>query len=189
MEYPDESIFKNVDFTGEGGPLIPSAEVNRKGKKNTRFDEDPEILSRLSRVATYRLKGWPAFRIAEALGYPIGSAKRDIARVKALWRKEAKDALKNEMDAALAQYRLALTKAWELVESKPEKADRYLTLVIQAQERIDKITGANAPQEIKFTGETTVTVKDIEAVRKRRWAQVREALGVIGQVAVEEAKP
>ena len=97
-----------------------------------------------------------------------------------LWRQDAKSQLSSEREQALAQYKLALAKAWELVDQNPERADRYLALVLSAQERIDKLTGANAPDIIEVKGE--MTVKDIEQVRRERWAQVREGLGAIGEV-------
>jgi len=176
------SIFSKIDLDDDDQtPLIPSAEVLRKGKKSLPFSEDPEILSRLSRVASYLLKGLPAFRIAEKLNYPIGSAKRDIARVRQLWKQEAKSKLSSEREAALAQYRLALAKAWEMVDTRPDKADRYLALVLAAQERIDKLTGAVAPDQAEPKQEAKLSTKDIETVRQDRWAQVRQALGAIGE--------
>lgn len=177
-----DSFFRNVDFDGDGGPLVPSDQVQRPGKKNTRYDEDPEILSRLARVAAMMLKGFKAHEIASELDYPLGSAKRDIARVKAIWRKEAREAIKSQKDSALAQYKLAITTAWERIEKLPEYAHRYLPIIINAQERIDRLTGANAPELVEEKKEVTVTVKDIETVRQERWLQVREALGVVGEV-------
>jgi hypothetical protein len=186
------SIFNNLDLSDddpapEAGPLVPSALVNRKGKKNPPFSEDPEILSRLSRVGAYLLKGLPAWQIAEKLNYPIGSAKRDIKRVRQLWKAEARSAISSEREKAQAQYNLVLAKAWDMVELNPDKAEKYLALVIAAQERIDKLTGANAPDEVKISGETTVNVRDIEKVRQERWAQVRQALGVLGEQAEVKA--
>lgn len=177
-----DSFFKNVDFDGDGGPLVPSDQVLRPGKKNTRYDEDPEILARLARVAAMMLKGFKAHEIASELDYPLGSAKRDIARVKTIWRKEAREAIKAQKDAALAQYKLAITKAWERIEALPEFTHRYLPIIIQAQERIDRLTGANAPEVVEERRDVTLTVKDIETVRQERWLQVREALGAIGEV-------
>lgn len=156
--------------------------TRRPGKKSIPYTEDPEILARLSQVGDLMLKGKPAFRIAEELGQPLGSTKRDIARVKALWRKAAKDKLSDQRDVSLAQYRLTITKAWELVEAKPDKADRFLAVIIRAQERIDSLLGTEAPEVFEINGE--IKLRDIDAIRRERWAQVREALGVIGDVDV-----
>jgi hypothetical protein len=150
--------------------IRPSGEILRKGKKSVSYTEDPEILARLSRVAGMLLKGFPAWKIADELKYPIGSAKRDIARVRAIWKKESRNKMTGQRDEALAQYRLAREKAWALVDKNPEKAERYLPIVLAAQERIDKLTGAEAPAQITLDGE--VKVRNIEQVRQKRWAQI-----------------
>jgi hypothetical protein len=168
--------FTNIDLEQPTleQPILTAGEVLRKGKKSVSFKTDPEILARLTLVSEMMLKGTPAYKIAETLKESLGTAKLDISRVKQLWREESKGKLAIQREAALAQYKLALVTAWDMVEKNPERADRYLALVLAAQKRIDQLTGTEAPKEIEVGG--IVKVKNIEQVRLKRWQQIAGSL-------------
>ncbi len=81
-----------------------AGDVEREGKKSIPWNEDPEILSRLADVAEMMNKNLPSWQIAAACETSIGTAKRDIARVRELWKADATERLTGSKDAAIAQY-------------------------------------------------------------------------------------
>ena len=160
--------FQDIDF--DQPAVRPASEVKRKGKKSISYTDDPEILARLALVARLMLMGKPAYKIAEELKESLGTAKLDMARVRSIWRKESRGKISAQRDEALAQYRLTREKAWDLIDKNPDKAERFLPLVLASQERIDKVVGNEAPDRIDLSG--TVKVRDIEQVRQKRWQQI-----------------
>ena len=66
-------------------PEKPARSVRRKGKKSVSFQDDPEILKRLGRVAEMMLEGKSLYEISTAQRCSIATAKRDIGRVRELW--------------------------------------------------------------------------------------------------------
>jgi hypothetical protein len=166
-------------------PVLPASNVTRKNKWSKPANEDPEILARLSRVAAMILKGVPAYKMAESEKMSVATAQRDISRVKAIWRRQANEKLGNLRDAAIAEYKLVIAQCWELAEKYPERADRFFTQVVSAQARIDKVTGIEAPEKVDVTGE--VKVRNIEAVRQKRWEQIKNQLAELEQVQEKTA--
>jgi hypothetical protein len=149
------------------------AKAKRKGKKSIAWDRDPEILARLASVAEMLLVGAKPYQIALALNEALSSAKRDVARVKQLWQEEARDEIDTSRNAALAQYKLVLMRAWDEY-GKKENAGRkhlFLNIVTSTQKEIDRVQGVG-PQKIDLSGKIDV-VEDIDKVRERRWKQIR----------------
>jgi len=164
-------------------PPTTARRITRKGKKNVPYNEDPEILKRLVRVAELMLKGTPSWRIAEELKCSIGTAKRDVARVRELWRIEATEKLDNLRGDALAQYQRVMNKAWTTIEKDPDRSAQLLSVILAAQEKIDKIGGLEKPREIKVEVDGSIEVRDMDKVREERWNQV---INAISQVVTPE---
>lgn len=145
----------------------------RKGKKSLPFDQDPEILARLATVAEMMLVGAKSFEISAAMGCSLGTAKRDVARVRQLWREDIKGEIAGFRSSALALYRLVIMRAWDEFSKKDNanKRDRYLNLITATQKEIDRILGVG-PLKIDLSGTVEIT-EDIEEVRKRRWDAIK----------------
>jgi vacuolar-type H+-ATPase subunit E/Vma4 len=151
----------------------PKVKTRRKGKKSIPFQEDPEILARLDSVSQMVIAGAKSHNIAATFDYSIASAKRDIARVRQLWNQQAKDSINDARARALATYQEIITRTFEEL-GKPENAGRKHVLfgmILAAQKEIDRIQGVG-PLSVVLSGSVEVT-EDIEAVRKRRWEQIK----------------
>jgi hypothetical protein len=98
----------------------------------------------------------------------LTTAKRDIARVKTLWREHFLRELADLLAESIAQYRLVQTKAWAEYDRRPSA--NYLRVIIEAQSKIDDIQGNQAPKEMQ------IEEIDIETVRKKRWEDVMDML-------------
>lgn len=147
--------------------------TRRKGKKSIPFDKDPEILARLAKVAELMLVGAKAFQIAATMNCSLGTAKRDIGRVKQLWKDDARIEIDGFRSAALALYKLVIMRAWEQFgkNENATKRDCYLTLVVATQKEIDRIQGVG-PLKVDLSGKLDIT-EDIENIRKRRWNTIK----------------
>jgi hypothetical protein len=150
--------------------------VTRKGKKPIPWNDDPEILKRLTRVAELMLDGKYAWEIAEELRTSIATAKRDIGRVRELWKTHALEKSENLFGNSLATYNRVQTRAWQGMIKNPEKEAHYMKIILEAQEKIDKIAGVSKPTEVNVTVNGAIEIKDIEQVRDERWEQVKDAL-------------
>jgi hypothetical protein len=154
----------------------PKVKVKRKGKKSLPFDQDAEILARLAVVAEMMLVGAKPFQIASTMDYSLASANRDLARIKQLWKENAREEIDQSRIVALAQYRLVLMRAWEEFGKKGNECRRHLFLnqVLATQREIDRVLGVG-PQKLDLSGSVEVT-EDIEEIRKRRWEQITPQL-------------
>jgi hypothetical protein len=169
----------------------PKVEKNLPGKKSISWRKDPVILTRLVSVAELSLRGATFQQIATTLEYSLGSAKRDIGRVKTIWKEAATRELLDLQGEALAMYRLVISKAWAAFSKNPNPG--YLGHIIGAQKEIDSIMGARPP-EILVTTEL-----DIETVRRRRWEELQknpnlhsilaEGAGDNAQASPEKSQP
>lgn len=167
----------------------PKAEGDkrRKGKKNLNWKDDPEILVRLSAVSEMIVKQRSAIQIAQDTKVSLGTAKRDIARVKELWKEEAHERVINSRDLAIAQYSAEIKQGWEDVIVLPvthPNRPAALNIILRAQERIDKVTGIGG-DKVEHSGPNggpiPVEVADVEAIRKRRWKQIAGSLAELTQ--------
>lgn len=150
-----------------------SKKTRRKGKKSISYDQDPEILARLAIVAEMLLVGAKAFQIAATMNCSLATAKRDIGRIKQLWKDDARGEIDGFRSAALALYRLVIMRTWEEYGKKDNanKKDRYLTLIVATQKEIDRINGVG-PMKIDLSGKVEIT-EDIEKIRQRRWDTIK----------------
>lgn len=154
-----------------------AGDVEREGKKSIPWNEDPEILSRLADVAEMMNKNLPSWQIAAACETSIGTAKRDIARVRELWKADATERLTGSKDAAIAQYGKIIYAAWEEFEAAPKALKKgFLDTIRGAQERIDKVTGIADPMAIGGIPGQPVQVEDMDAVRLKRWEAIAARL-------------
>jgi hypothetical protein len=172
--------FKNIQ-----SPDVPASQAQRKGKKSVSFKNDPEILARLVIVGDLMLEGKSAPAIAATLKQPLGTTKRDIARVRQLWREESKEAINSAKVDALNMYKLLIRKAWGKINDVANlaTADKFMTIVLRTQARIDKITGLEV-ENLVVSGPQggPVQVQDIDSVRDKRWKTIEKQL----QEAVSE---
>jgi hypothetical protein len=168
------SGFSNVELPD---PAKRGAKSTRKGKKSVAWQDDPEILKRLALVAELMLDGKPAWEIAKDRKVSLATAKRDIRRVRDLWKAAALEKLESLMGDSLATYIRVQAAAWKKTVENPDKADQYLKVILQAQERVDKMAGIGQPEtlNVNLSGEVEVK-KDIEQIRNERWEQVKDLI-------------
>lgn len=162
----------------------PRAEgdARRKGKKNLNWKEDPDILTRLARVSDLMVRHKTALSIAQETKVSLGTAKRDIIRVRELWKADALDRVSNSGDLAIAQYGALLQQAWQDATSVPATHPNraaFFNVALRAQERIDKVTGIGS-DKVEHSGPNggaiPVEVSDVEQIRKKRWQQIAGSL-------------
>jgi hypothetical protein len=146
----------------------PQVQYRLKGKKAVSWRKDTIILTRLIAVAEIFLRGGTIISIASAFDYSFSTAKRDLARVKTLWREQSLEDLAAQRDQSIAQYRLVITKAWAEYSRKPNA--NFLRVIIDAQAKIDDIQGNQAPKEIH------IEEPDLEAIRRKRWQDLKDVL-------------
>ena len=161
-------------------------DTRREGKKNIAWQDDPEILQRLADVAVLMNKNKRAFEIARETKVSIETARRDIARVRELWKEDAKERISNAADSAIAQYGAVLEQAWidlKKVSVKSNNRAAFLKVILAAQDRIDKVTGIADPISGPGGGPIPVELVDVEKIRKDRWKQISGNLGDIQKKA------
>lgn len=159
-----------------------AGDTEREGKISIPWDEDPEILSRLAEVAQMMNKNMPSWEIAAECETSIATAKRDIARVRDLWTRDAKERLELAKETSLAQYASVIRDAREsLKEASPSLKDKYMNIILRAQERIDKVTGIADPVAIGGIPGQPVEVVDIEQVRQKRWDSISSRIQKVTQ--------
>lgn len=146
----------------------PKVEPAQKGKKSVGWRNDPVILARLAAVAEIMLMRGTAAQIAETFDCSLATAKRDISRVRMLWKEQARGDINSKREESLAEYRLIQTRAW--VEFRDKRNPRYLEVIMNAQDRIVEIEGTKAPEQVD------VGVTDINKVREERWSKIKETL-------------
>lgn len=150
-------------------------DARRQGKKNVDWRNDPEILQRLAEVAVLMNKNKRAFEIAKETKVSIETARRDISRVRELWKEDAMERIANSADMAIAQYGAVLEQAWtdlKKVSVKSNNRAAFMKVILQAQDRIDKVTGIPDPISGPGGGPIPVSIVDTEKIRKKRWDQV-----------------
>jgi hypothetical protein len=149
-------------------PPSSTVEYHTKGKKPISWRRDTTILLRLVSVAEIYLRGGNLLNISHAFGYSLSTAKRDLARVKTLWREQALADLADLRAESLAHFRLIITRAWADYNKKP--SPHWLRVIMDAQEKIDNIYGNQASKRVE------VTELDIEAIRQKRWYDKEEMM-------------
>ena len=150
--------------------------VTRKGKKSVSWDQDPEILKRLTRVAEMMLDGKYSWQIAEELRCSLATAKRDIRRVRELWKTISKEKMEDLLGDSLATYTRVQLTAWNQLRREPAKAAGLLKVILDAQEKVDKLAGIVKPDTVNVNVNGEVVVRNIEAVREERWSQVMDMM-------------
>ncbi len=150
--------------------------VTRKGKKSVPWEQDPEILKRLTRVAEMVLDGKYSWQIAEEMRCSIATAKRDIRRVRDLWKSISKEKMEDLLDESLATYTRVKLTAWNHIVRNPDKAAQLLKVITDAQEKVDKLAGIMKPDTVNVNLNGEVVVRDIQEVRDERWSQVMDIM-------------
>lgn len=159
-----------MDQTIQRPPI--KVEKAGKGKISRGWRNDAEILNRLSTVADMMLRGHRAHQIAAALDCSLTTAKRDIARVRTMWSEESRSEIETAKDRSIEQYLLVIERAWQEFESK--KSSRFLSIIIEAQSKIDDIIGTRAPALLGVGDART-----IDQIRNKRWNQVAGILDAV----------
>ena len=127
-------------------------------------------------------KNMPAWEIAAECETSIATAKRDIARVRELWTRDAKERLELAKETSLAQYASVIRDAKEVLkDASPSLKDKYMNIILRAQERIDKVTGIADPVAVGGIPGQPVEVVDIEQVRQKRWDSISSRLQKVTQ--------
>lgn len=120
------------------------AEKAPKGRKSKSWRTDAEIQTRLSVVAELMIRRANMEQIAKATGSSLATAKRDVARVRTLWREAALENIEDRRQEAISQYKAIQLRAWDEYTRKKEnenKNPRFLQIVMDAQAHIDDIEG------------------------------------------------
>jgi hypothetical protein len=146
IQNPDVDIAELTAVT-KIKPVKPKVSLPRKGKRSVNWYDDVEILSRLSVVAELMLRRATAAMIAQTLNCSIITAKRDVGRVKELWRSQSLETITDHRAESVSQYRMVQQRAWEeyLAKDKKTRDPRYLATVIDAQSKIDELEGTKKP--------------------------------------------
>lgn len=172
-----------VDPTPNPVPPDRAGDTVRRGKKSVNWKDDPEILQRLTIVATLMNKNKRGYEIAAETKVSLETARRDISRVRELWAEDAREHIKTAKDIALAQYSQVIHDAREdLVKVKsrgnPVRA-AYYNVILRAQKSIDSVSGIAEKYEHSGPngGPIPVAVTNMESIRKKRWNQVADSLG------------
>lgn len=182
----DKSERKKIEKPKRAG------DTRRKRKKSLAWQDDPEILTRLAYVAQLMNQNKPAYLIAEKTKVSYATAKRDMLRVREIWREDAKSRLTNTVDTALAQYGAVIEKAWDDMQSlSPGNVaiTSYMNVILRAQDRIDKVTGIADPVELqgKDGGPIELSIAEMEKVRESRWKKIADKLAVVVAASSKES--
>jgi len=167
-----------------------TGDTRREGKRSVNWKDDPEILQRLAEVAVLMNKNKRAFEIAKETKVSIETTRRDIARVRELWKEDARERIANSADQAIAQYGAVLEQAWtdlKKVSVKSNNRAAFLKIILQAQDRIDKVTGIPDPISGPGGGPIPIELVDTEKIRKKRWQQVAPNLQKIANKENDDA--
>jgi hypothetical protein len=138
----------------------PAVEYRKKGKKSINWRLDIIILKRLALVADLMLRNLPSWEIMERVqaeigggrldagegAYSLATAKRDIQRVKTLWRESANGAVASYREESIALYRSIVREARDNFDLT--KNPRYLEIAIDAQKVLDERNGLKSPEFI-----------------------------------------
>lgn len=164
---PKKNRFANIELPDRAG------DTEREGKKSINWREDPEILERLTTVADLMNKNQPSWVIAAETETSLATAKRDMARVRELWKEFANERLEGSLDTSLMQYGEVINNAWQEYKNAPASMKaQYLNVILKAQERIDKVSGIADPIDIGNRGNKPFQTEDISKIREERWKQV-----------------
>lgn len=169
--------FANIELPLRDG------DVEREGKKSVSWEEDPEILQRLVYVAELMNQNKPSPVIAEECGVSLGTAKRDIGRVRELWKLDAKERLGFKKEESLANYRDLARRIHEDLENlKPRQMHlkpALYTALIKTLHRIDQVSGIGDNINLGNQNGKPFEIKQIEEVRMKRWQTVASQLGKV----------
>lgn len=125
------------------------------GKKSLPWRQDTVILRRLPKVEELHLMHYPNTRIAELLGVDEVTIRRDLKRVRELWRERAGDSIDEQKDKAVAFYALIQQKAlgeFARVKDTSLNKSAYLNTAKGAQDSIVKVMGIEAATKLEHTG-------------------------------------
>jgi len=141
-------------------PRPRNGEKPQKGKKSVRWDIDPEILARLTVVQSMMVQKARSWQIANAMGYDVRTALRDMDRVRELQRRESIGEIITLRNESLAQLDEVILRSWESYRAadKPHIKNDCLRVILQAQKQKDEILGTKAPDTIKHTGSLGLTL-------------------------------
>lgn len=156
-------------------------DTRREGKKSISWKEDPEILTRLVKVASMMNQNKRPFEIARETSVSIPTAKLDISRVREMWREDAKDRLKDAQATAIAQYASVINQAWEDIKkvnpTNPARA-AFQNVILRAQKQMDTVSGIAEKVEHTGAGGGPIehSIVDTEKIRRKRWEQIAPGL-------------
>ncbi|GAB4528457.1 MAG: hypothetical protein OHK0046_47300 [Anaerolineae bacterium] len=125
----------------------PNQPVRRPGKKSIRWDNDPEILLRLSSVASLMIQGAKQHQIATTMNVSLDTARRDMKRVRTLWRREAESKIEDARATSIAQFEEVKLQAWKehRNSSSPREKVAWLRVIMEAESKIIELQGTKSP--------------------------------------------
>jgi hypothetical protein len=121
-----------------------------RNKKSVAWDRDTEILKRLQSVAAMMVRGAGSLDIQAALNsdvtpYALITAKRDMQRVRELWRKEAEKTIADSRAQSIANLVEIKMQAWD--QFNKSKAARWLRVLLDAEKQIGELQGTKITQQ------------------------------------------
>ena len=130
-------------------------------KKAVNWDEDTDIMRRLSTVASMMVQGAKTYQIAETMGYSLRTAQRDCNRVRDLWMREAALSVEESRAANIAQYEEIKASAWR--QYRQDKSYYWLKVVMDAENRISELQGTKRPLGVDITskGEALFSAREM----------------------------
>ena len=151
----------------------PGTEFPHEGKLSVSWRNDPVILARLNAVAAMMLRGSKQYEISKAMECSIATTRRDITRVRTLWREELKGQIDEKREQSIAHYKLVQSSAWDAYNKT--ESHNFLRIILDAQAKIDDIEGNQAP--------IAIAAVNIDKVRAKRWQQIA---GSIADILTED---
>lgn len=114
------------------------------------WQQDPAILQRLALVEEYHLLGHTNYQVADILterGTTCSepTVRRDLERIRSLWRERIGDSVQKHRDRAVISYRRVQRAAWqefETTKSTSLNKSAYLNTVKSAEDSIAKVLDA-----------------------------------------------
>jgi hypothetical protein len=135
-----------------------------KGKKSTRWDDDLKILLRLEVVASMMAQNASLRQIAAALNYSTTTARKDLARVRTIWRKVATEKLEKARARSVAVHMEIESEMWNIWRAmntdEKKRGVHVLRTVIMAEKEVASLQGTIQAPEQTLNLKGTAHAKD-----------------------------
>ena len=157
---PTEEVIRDAS-TKADGPLdkpltkmftLSSSYINTQGQKLMAVSEAKvmEIAARRQRVMQLRVRGFTRKTIAEQVGVSLSTVKSDLAELMDGMKRNAAEDMGRWRKMSEARYRYVVNEMSKRMESDEDTKSAAAAgkVLVNAQTRMDKVRGVDAPQLI-----------------------------------------